>query len=189
MSLKHGILGLLSYNSMTGYDLMKYFNESLKFFWNAQTSQIYRELNNLEKKGFVKSDIVYQENKPNKRVYTITKNGKAEFLKWLNEYSLKESVKVRNSFLMRVFFSANADPDKLIEALLEYKKYNVDFLKSLEVIHKKLDTFQEIIDSKNEKLFWELTLRNGIISAEGNIKWVEEAISKIKNLKGDDNSE
>ncbi len=187
MSLKHGILGLLSYHSMTGYDLMRYFNESLNFFWNAQTSQIYRDLDNLEEKGLVKSDIIHQESKPNKRVYTITKEGRMEFLKWLNTYSIKESIKIRDAFLMRIFFSASGDLEKLIKALIAYKEYNEDFLKSLELIHEKLDAYHEITRKRNEKLFWELTLKNGIIGAEGNVKWAEESIDILLNLKGDHN--
>ncbi len=48
MALKQGLLGLLNYGEMTGYELAKAFNDSLSFFWQAQTSQIYRELNQLE---------------------------------------------------------------------------------------------------------------------------------------------
>lgn len=48
--LKHGILGLLNYGSMSGYDIMRTFKNSLDFFWTAQTSQIYRELQTLKKK-------------------------------------------------------------------------------------------------------------------------------------------
>lgn len=49
--LKHGILGLLNYGDMTGYEIREAFESSLKFFWPAQTSQIYSELIVLEK-GF-----------------------------------------------------------------------------------------------------------------------------------------
>ena len=42
MALKQGLLGLLNYGEMTGYELAKVFNDSLSFFWQAQTSQIYR---------------------------------------------------------------------------------------------------------------------------------------------------
>ena len=51
--LKHGILGLLNYGSMTGYDIMLTFRNSLNYFWNAQTSQIYRELQTMKKNGWV----------------------------------------------------------------------------------------------------------------------------------------
>ena len=49
--LKHGILGLLNYGDMTGYEIKDVFEHSLNFFWTAQTSQIYRELQTIEKKG------------------------------------------------------------------------------------------------------------------------------------------
>jgi len=55
MSLKHGILGLLTYSPMSGYDLMKAFDQSLKFFWYAQTSQIYRELESLTSSGWIEA--------------------------------------------------------------------------------------------------------------------------------------
>ena len=45
VSLKHGLLGLLNYQPMTGYELDKEFKESLAYFWQAKPQQIYRELN------------------------------------------------------------------------------------------------------------------------------------------------
>ena len=49
--LKYGILGLLNYQDMTGYEVMEVFRDSLRFFWSAQTSQIYREMQGMEKNG------------------------------------------------------------------------------------------------------------------------------------------
>ena len=48
--LKHGILGLLNYDDKTGYEIMTVFRDSLNHFWTAQTSQIYRELQTMEKR-------------------------------------------------------------------------------------------------------------------------------------------
>ena len=44
MSLKHALLGFLSYAPMTGYDLKRYFDQSIHHFWNANLSQIYPRL-------------------------------------------------------------------------------------------------------------------------------------------------
>ena len=41
MSLANGILGFLAYGEMTGYDLTKAFNSSVRFFWHAQKAQVY----------------------------------------------------------------------------------------------------------------------------------------------------
>ena len=66
--LKHGILGLLNYGAMTGYDIMLTFKNSLRFFWSAQTSQIYRELQTLKNKGWVKDENISQNGKPDKKM-------------------------------------------------------------------------------------------------------------------------
>ena len=73
--LKHGILGLLSYGSMSGYDISRTFKDSLNYFWTAQTSQIYRELQTLKEKGWANNEIVEQKGKPDKKVFSITESG------------------------------------------------------------------------------------------------------------------
>ena len=78
--LKHGILGLLNYHQMTGYEIMTVFRDSLHFFWSAQTSQIYRELQTLETRGWVNKTTVLQQSRPDKNMYTITPEGREELL-------------------------------------------------------------------------------------------------------------
>ena len=88
MSLKDALLGLLDHRPMTGYDLKRIFDDPMGFFWVAQMSQIYRELNKLEEKGLVKSEIVPQEKRPDRKVYQLTKEGKKIFLNWLNKFPI-----------------------------------------------------------------------------------------------------
>ena len=76
--LKHGILGLLNYNEMTGYEIMEIFRDSLNYFWDAKTSQIYRELQGLEQKEYVNKTVVPQNGKPDKNVYSITATGQED---------------------------------------------------------------------------------------------------------------
>ena len=61
--LKQGILGLLNYGDMSGYEIKTIFQQSLNYFWTAQTSQIYRELQALEKDGWVTSNAGCSERK------------------------------------------------------------------------------------------------------------------------------
>ena len=82
--LKHGILGLLNYGDMTGYEIREIFNKSLDFFWQAQSSQIYRELRTLEKNGWITIATVEQSERPNKNVGSITEYGRTELLSWLS---------------------------------------------------------------------------------------------------------
>src|SRR3989339_1985319 len=113
MSLPYGLLGLLNYFSMSGYDLKKMFNDSINFFWAAETSQIYRELNGLEKKGDIVSKVTASAKGPNKRVYTITKQGKTNLKKWLDNPPEIIGEDQRNAFLIRVLHSSQIGFKKL----------------------------------------------------------------------------
>ena len=52
MSLEYAILGFLNYHPYTGYDLKKIFDTSVRHFWPADQSQIYRTLARLTEHRF-----------------------------------------------------------------------------------------------------------------------------------------
>ena len=110
--LKHGILGLLNYQDMTGYEINTVFRDSLCYFWNAQTSQIYRELQTLEQKGWVTKCYVAQQGKPDKNIFTITEAGYEELLRWLSEDNPDITQKV--PVLMTVFFMLERRREEII---------------------------------------------------------------------------
>ena len=56
MSLEHAILGFLQYKPMSGYDLKKIFDTSVRHFWPADQSQIYRTLTRLADKGWAEQE-------------------------------------------------------------------------------------------------------------------------------------
>ena len=99
MPLKHAILGLLNYADMSGYDIDRFFKSSIAFYWHAQTSQIYKELNNLTANHYVESDIVYQSDKPNKKLFHITDEGKVELHRWLADANIDDIMKYKNILL------------------------------------------------------------------------------------------
>ena len=97
--LKHGILGLLNYGSMTGYEINKIFKDSLNYFWDAQTSQIYRELQTLKKNGWASDETIEQESKPDKKLFSITESGKQELKRWLSEENT--GISIRSPLMMK----------------------------------------------------------------------------------------
>lgn len=176
MSLKYGILGLLNYKSMTGYELNKFFEESLAFFWSAQTSQIYRTLAQLEKEECVTQELVVQYDKPNKKVYSITEKGLCEFREWLKERD-NNAANLKNSFLMKIFFSAIQGREATIKAL-------EDFCEDMEAERNALndiDTdFTNSPVAKENAMYWGLTIDLGKRYYDMCISWAEESISVIK---------
>ena len=52
-STDFALLGLLSIEPMSGYDIRQNFQESLNFFWNESYGQIYPALKRLLARGFI----------------------------------------------------------------------------------------------------------------------------------------
>lgn len=184
MSLKHGLLGLLTYKPMTGYELMKVLKDSLSFFWTAQTSQIYRELESLEKNGWVLSEEIIQSGKPNKKEYSLTKSGHEALNAWLNGHSALDVMKTRDAMTMRVFFGSEGDTNKLISELLEYKKMNLEFIHNLKAIESILDKREEYVNKPGEKKYWIMAMRRGFLLANANIDWSNECLEIFDEMEG-----
>lgn len=181
MSLRFGILGLLEYAPMSGYDLKGLFENSIRFFWSAETSQIYRELKILEKSNYVKSKIERSNSGPNRNVFFITPAGAKALKKWLLE-SDKESLEDnRNEFLLRVFLSSNVGEQELLKQLeIRLEKYKRD-LEALQNIGKVMEKFSSQFDSTKVRLFWEISASRGIHDVMSHIAWAEESIALLKS--------
>jgi DNA-binding PadR family transcriptional regulator len=112
MPLSHAILGFLEYKPMSGYDLKKFFDQSVTHFWSATQSHIYKALENLEKEGFVESEVIQQEGKPNRKQYQITDEGRNELRQWIST-PLPLDI-TRAAWLIQVFFAHNLANEELV---------------------------------------------------------------------------
>ncbi|MCX7595443.1 MAG: PadR family transcriptional regulator, partial [Fischerella sp.] len=83
MALAHAILASLIGRPCSGYDLAKQFDGSVGFFWQATHQQIYRELSKLETQGWITSEIISQEGRPDKKLYSVTELGKQQLKEWI----------------------------------------------------------------------------------------------------------
>jgi len=69
------LLGLLTIEPMSGYDLGLTIRGSVGYFWNEGYGQIYPNLRKLANDGFVRCKAERQKGKPDRRIYSITKRG------------------------------------------------------------------------------------------------------------------
>lgn len=187
MSLKHGLLGLLNYGSMTGYELDKAFKASLSFFWQAKTSQIYRELDAMERHGWLTSQRVIQSEKPNKRVYTITEGGKEELVKWLSspESDIVDAMHVRSAFLMRVFFAGETSIQQSLEMLRRYRQKCLESSEGLRVAYDAISDYGAIVSDEKKSKYWEIVVLYGEAFFDAGLSWTDKAIAILEEeLRG-----
>jgi PadR family transcriptional regulator, regulatory protein AphA len=82
MALRYAILGLLSAEPMSGYDLAKWMDRGLANIWSAQASQIYPELARMVEAGVI-VEVPGDTGPRRRRVYAISDAGAAELREWL----------------------------------------------------------------------------------------------------------
>lgn len=176
--LKHGILGLLNYHRLTGYEIMTTFRDSLHFFWNAQTSQIYRELQALEAKGWVGKTPVPQQSKPDKNIYAITPEGHEELLRWLSDGEMEMTS--RNALLMKVFFLGERSAEENIRYFESLKEYCGIFLQSLDEAQEHIGEYRGFLDDPGKAVYWEMTIDYGRRNMRAYMDWAQSCIDRLR---------
>ena len=83
MALRYAILGLLSTEPMSGYDLSKWMDRGLGNIWSAHASQIYPELARLVEGGAIE-EVPGEPGPRRRRVYGLTEIGASELRDWLS---------------------------------------------------------------------------------------------------------
>lgn len=180
VSLKHAILGFLELEPTTGYTLQQRFEGSLRSFWTATQSQIYRELHALEAAKQVDLEVQPQQGKPPRKVYTLTAAGKAELRRWLEQPV--EPPQLRDPLLLKFVFAADVSPE-IIDRML------ADYVAGLEATRgeyqarlKSREIFM-LARSERERVLWELSIENGLAWCEAQIGWGKRARRRLAKAK------
>jgi PadR family transcriptional regulator AphA len=179
--LKHGILGLLNYGDMTGYEIMKVFRDSLSYFWTANTSQIYRELQTLKRDGFVTDVLVKQNGKPDKKVFAITESGREELKRWLREYDYGNN---NSPLCLKVFFAGELSRQENIE---RFQKIKDEALKAIERYYATfeiMNAYKAQIAHPEVSVYWNMTKEYGIHHMKMLVEWCNSCIKELEDVEG-----
>jgi len=179
MSLKHGLLGFLSEQEMSGYDLEKLFSNSIGFFWSAKISQVYRDLHTMEKTGWVQSKEIIQTGKPNKKVFRITEAGCEELDRWIIHYDMKHDFEVRVGILMRMFFAAKRPKEESIALLERFRGACQKTIGRLNNVQEELECYDL---EAMQLLYTKTTLSYGEKYYNMQIAWCTETIEKLQSI-------
>ena len=178
MSLAHALLGLLNYQPTTGYELKATFTRSIHFFWNATLPQIYRTLNQMEKKGWLTMTVEPQAGKPSRNVYHITKAGRGELKRWLAEpLGIPE---LRNAMLIKVFFGNQMEPSQFAGHLWKWRQYQAHLLERYEKeIPSVIKQYANVTHAFKDAPYWALTLDYGKRIDRMVLEWCDEVLRQI----------
>jgi PadR family transcriptional regulator AphA len=181
MSLKHAILGFLSYRPLSGYELKKGFDHSVSHFWPANQSQIYRTLAQLDEDGLVEKEIVERDDRLDMKIYNITQAGRTELHQWLST-PLPE-LDNREPFLIQVFFGGELSDDEMIHVMRAKLKSIEEHLAVYKAIHQASQSNPPNAQAERAFFLSMLTLEIGHRSDQTSAEWLKSAIQRIQNKK------
>jgi DNA-binding PadR family transcriptional regulator len=168
----YGVLGMLTFGEMSGYDLTKAIERSIGFFWAPAKSQLYAELRRLVMLGWAREREVEQTDRPDKRIYTITPAGQEALRSWLGTPPV-DFDPIKSPFLLRLFFGHLAGPDAVRGLVTEHRRQAEELL----------GTFGEIESHLQEQggpLTPYLTLTYGMTYARGVVDWCDRTLGELE---------
>ena len=171
------LLGLLTIESMSGYDLGQMIRESIGHFWNESYGQIYPNLKKLAAEGFVTSKVERQKGRPDRRIYSITKKGHERLAKWLAVPPQPEIP--RNELLLKLFFGTQVSADIPIGYLERMLETERRLLERFRQIHEAISTNKQYPDTP----YWKMAARFGETEIEAHLRWAEETIAELKKIR------
>jgi DNA-binding PadR family transcriptional regulator len=180
-SLELALLGLIAASPrISGYDIVRIFNLSMRHFWHAHQGQIYPTLARMEREGWIASREVIQRGRPNKRLFSILPAGRAALERWLS--SPFEVLKLKHAPLLKTLYLGHLGAEGALEKFAEQRAACVAYLEELRGIEREF--FNQGGYSDEHRMFAYFTLRYGIGWMEESIRWCDWAIGEIGNHRG-----
>ena len=172
---KYAILGLISWKPMSGYDVKKAIERSLGYFWAESYGQIYPVLKTLEKEGLAVKSIEKSEGKPDRKVYSITDEGKKALKEWL--LKPPDPYKARMEILLKLCFGREIPVEESLKHIEKFREEQKDLLEEYSEIEENLNNFCRA-DADN--IYWLLTLKCGLHVSNALVSWCDEAEELLK---------
>jgi PadR family transcriptional regulator, regulator of vanillate utilization len=195
VSLRHALLGLLTAEPLTGYEMTKVFDRSVAYVWHAPHSQIYPELRRMEGQGLITSESSLRGKRGVKRTYAITAEGREELERWLAEPSEPEPVRdtqrLKATYLEFVSFD---DARRLFQAHLSHYELwerrwaaHAEELaaRSTNLLRARLSRYD--IGDHEAIVAYKVHVYDGLVAnARAEVKWAKEGLKLIGELEAND---
>jgi DNA-binding PadR family transcriptional regulator len=119
IDIKFPILGFLMESEMTGYDLKRRFRDPIGFFYRASDGSLYPALKKLAHDGMV-TMRAERHGRRARKVYAITPQGRAHFLRTLREPA--QPIFVYDEAQVKIYF-AHHDPEAALHHIERERRF------------------------------------------------------------------
>lgn len=177
----HVILGCLTVEPMSGYDVKRFLERTIVHFWSESYGQIYPALHALEEEGLVVGREEPGDRGRPRRIYRITAAGREELRAWLRQPA--EPVTPRYEHSLKLFFGHEVGPKTSLAHIERLREEATESLALYREPEARLaDRARRRPDSPAP--YWLVVLRGGIRYAEMVLDWCDESEAALRGLLG-----
>lgn len=181
VALPHAILVSLCEQSGSGYELARRFDRSIGYFWTATHQQIYRTLRVMEDDGWLSATVIEQRGRPDKKVYTVSRGGRAELARWIAEPLTGRGGALSDTrtrdVAVKLRGAAYGDSVALRTQITALRAERAQLLDTYRGFEKK--QFPDPSALNGSTLHQYLVLRGGIRVEESAIDWLDEVAAAL----------
>lgn len=163
------ILGMVSRESRSGYEIKAAVDNTTRFFWTASYGQIYPQLKKLSEAGLIEGTDASQGDRKRTR-YAITDDGEAALKEWLRKPP--EASEMREEGLLKLFFSGALEREEAVETLRAMRRRRLELSEQLSAMEpEKMENVEDP--------FPLMVLRAGIEFNDWFAKWCERMETQL----------
>jgi DNA-binding PadR family transcriptional regulator len=175
MSLRHGVLGLLSEQPLHGYQVRSRFEDMLGGSWEVNIGQVYATLQRLERDGMVRAAGARGDR--GKLIYELTDLGRSELQSWLAEPDSGPQ-QLRQEVYVKLLLAARVANGGLPELLSKQKRAYLQRLKDVASLEERARS-----EGKDDLA---LLLRGALLHTEADLKLIDEwIVQEMKQRRAD----
>ncbi len=176
MALEHAILVSLAEKAGSGYELTRRFDKSIGHFWTATHQQVYRVLARMEADGWVAATVVEQDGRPDKKVYELTGDGRAELAEWIAQPAAPEMA--RSDLAVKIRGAAFGDPAAVAREVARHRAVHAERLDAY--LANEKHEFPDPTRLRGQRLHQWLVLRGGIALERNMIDWYDDVLAALR---------
>jgi len=169
VSIRYFILGLLTRQPMSGYDIKRFLKSLAWLVDSPSFGSLYPALHSLLENGLVTVEVVPRNDKPPRKIYTITEAGGQALREWVDQ-PIGSGVSLK-AFVMRLILANNLSQAGLIAHLQQRRAQVATHRGALERAAKAMD---ERIDVGER-----LVLDYGLAVATAELAWLDSTLARF----------
>jgi DNA-binding PadR family transcriptional regulator len=169
ISIRHFILGLLSQQPMSGYDIKRFLNSLSWLIDSPSFGTLYPALHALLDDGLVTVKVVPGEGKPPRKIYSSTEVGRLTLREWMDQ-PVDVDTSLR-TFVMRLTLAGCLPPGNLTAYLEQRRAQVVAYRCALEQSAESMDDGLDLGER--------LTLGYALCLAAAELKWLDRTLARL----------